>query len=66
MTSKKCPRCKVEITPQDVVLFSYGKPGSRSKLYARVCQFALARGATDCINNFDPKTEPIKESDYYN
>lgn len=59
-----CQRCGVKIEG-DIVHFSYGKPGSRSRLYARVCQFALKRGATDCANQFDPEKETIKESDYY-
>ena len=63
--NQKCPRCGVEITPQGSVLFSFGKPGSRARLFARVCQFALKRGATDCINQFNPETETIHELDYY-
>jgi len=65
MTCKKCPRCEVEITQQGVVKFSAGAPGTRAKLYARVCQFVLKRGLDGCINQFDPKTESIQELDYY-
>lgn len=59
-----CSRCGVRIEGE-TVHFSYGKNGSRSRLYARVCQFALKRGAADCANQFNPETETIKQSDYY-
>lgn len=35
---KVCPVCQVGII-DDVVLFSHGKPGTKQKLRARVCQF---------------------------
>lgn len=41
-----CPVCNVLIEG-DVVRFSYGPPGTRTKLKARVCQFAKREG---CIN----------------
>ena len=46
----------------EVVKFSYGSPGTRSKLWARVCRFAQA---DDCINKFDPMTEEVKSTDFY-
>lgn len=41
-----CPACSVKII-KDVVHFSFGKPGTRERLYARVCQYAKKQG---CIN----------------
>lgn len=56
---KKCPVCQVEITDDDRVLFSYGEPGTRSRLYARVCQYAKKEG---CINK---GPHVIKQGDSY-
>jgi hypothetical protein len=60
-----CPVCNVKIMKApggDRVLFSTGKPGTRAKLAARVCQFVKQNG---CINK-DPKLiGEIKEDDYY-
>jgi len=50
MTSETCPVCGVVIEDGKTVKFSYGRPGSRERLYTRVCQYALARGRTGCIN----------------
>ena len=42
-----CPVCSVKIESGEKVLFSHGKPGTRERLYARVCQYAKKSG---CIN----------------
>jgi hypothetical protein len=42
-----CPVCRVAITPDDRVHFSSGNPGTRARLYARVCQYTQQPG---CIN----------------
>ena len=44
---KVCPACGVRITDEGEVLFSVGKPGTKERLYARVCQFSKKPG---CIN----------------
>ncbi|WP_293090315.1 hypothetical protein [Okeania sp. SIO3B5] len=35
-----CPVCLVKIVGGDRVLFSSGPPGTKAKLWARVCQYA--------------------------
>ncbi len=57
-----CPVCKVKILPGDKVLFSVGPPGTRSKLWARVCQFTNNRA---CINQDTDGIGEIKTTDYY-
>lgn len=57
---KICPACGVTITDSCEVLFSTGKPGTKERLYARVCQFAKKEG---CINTGELKE--LTESDYY-
>lgn len=58
----KCPACGVVITADDSVLFSHGKPGTRARLWARVCQYAKRPG---CINKDETKIGDIQEKDYY-
>ena len=50
-----CQICGVSITPQGQVNFSNGAPGTRARLYARVCRYAQKTG---CINQ---ETELIGE-----
>ena len=45
-----CSVCGVPITNQDEVLFTYGKPGTRAKLYARVCQYVNTKEKDYCLN----------------
>jgi hypothetical protein len=45
-----CPVCQVSITDDGQVNFSTGNPGTRARLYARVCQYTQQPG---CINQ-DP------------
>ena len=42
-----CPVCGVSITPDGKVNFAGGSPGTRARLYARVCQYAQK---PECIN----------------
>lgn len=58
-----CPACGVTIEDGSKVLFSYGPPGTRERLWARVCQFAKRPG---CINSNTEALGEIKETDYYN
>ncbi len=46
-TLSTCPVCGVSITDDGKVNFTVGKPGTRAKLYARVCKFNQKPG---CIN----------------
>ncbi|MDY6782688.1 MAG: hypothetical protein SW833_09115 [Cyanobacteriota bacterium] len=53
-----CPVCRVSIV-NDVVHFSNGNPGTRARLYARVCQYVNQKGCinqdADKIGELDPK-----------
>lgn len=56
-----CPVCQVTIVPNpsgDRVLFSSGPPGTRARLWARVCQFVDRPGCLnrdrDAIGTIDP------------
>ncbi|PZO11729.1 MAG: hypothetical protein DCF25_18880 [Leptolyngbya foveolarum] len=64
-TTQTCPICGVQIVPGglggDRVIFSSGPQGTRSKLWARVCQFNKQPG---CINE-QGKSETISSDDYY-
>ncbi|NJN21695.1 MAG: hypothetical protein HC812_11595 [Leptolyngbya sp. RL_3_1] len=42
-----CPVCGVSIAANGQVNFSTGNPGTRARLYARVCQYTQQPG---CIN----------------
>ena len=42
-----CPVCNVSITADNQVHFSNGSPGTRARLYARVCQYTQKPG---CVN----------------
>ncbi len=46
-TLQTCPVCGVSITEDGQVNFSSGSPGSRARLFARVCTFNKQPG---CIN----------------
>ena len=43
-----CPVCGVSINEDGQVNFAAGSPGTRSRLYARVCHYAQKPG---CINS---------------
>ena len=59
-----CPVCKVQIKNDREVIFSAGKPGDRTKLWARVCQY-IADKQKGCINQDADKIDPIKPTDTY-
>ncbi len=57
-----CPVCGVKIENGDKVIFATGKPGSRGRLYARVCNFVKN---ADCINQDEARIGAISSNDYY-
>lgn len=57
-----CPVCGVTIVAGDRVLFSSGSPGTRARLWARVCQYATKAG---CINQDQGVLGAIPQDDYY-
>ena len=59
-----CPVCKVQIKNDIQVIFSAGKPGDRTKLWARVCQY-VADKREGCINQDADKISAIKPTDTY-
>lgn len=59
-----CPVCKVQIKNDREVIFSAGKPGDRTKLWARVCQY-VADKQDGCINQDTNKIDSLKPSDTY-
>lgn len=59
-----CPVCQVQIKDDREVIFSTGKPGDRTKLWARVCKY-VAETKKGCINQDTSKIEAIKPSDTY-
>jgi hypothetical protein len=64
---QECPVCGVKIENDTKVLFSYGRPGTRGRLQARVCQFLKEDEKKEkCINQGHPLSEVIINSDYYN
>lgn len=67
---QRCPVCQVEIQGmtggQDLVHFSMGAPGTRAKLWARVCQYLRSpEQCGQCLNQ-DPGTRgSVTSTDYY-
>jgi hypothetical protein len=59
-----CPVCQVRIKNDREVIFSTGKPGDRTKLWARVCQYVVDK-KEGCINQDSNKIEAIKSTDGY-
>ncbi len=57
-----CSLCGVRIDQKDTVHFSFGKPGSRERLYARVCSHVSDRR---CINADENRLRPITADDHY-
>lgn len=64
MSKESCPVCGV-IIEDNIVYFSHGNPGTRERLYARVCHFALERGKKECINQYSVDTDNITDEDGY-
>jgi hypothetical protein len=64
-TTQTCPLCGVKIivgmVGGDRVLFSAGPPGTRARLYARVCRYVDRPG---CINK-NGGNQPPQANDYY-
>lgn len=56
-----CPACGVKIAG-DTVLFSAGPPGTRARLWARVCQYNKKPG---CINQDKEAIGEIQPNDPY-
>ena len=63
MSDHICTVCGVTIDENDRVLFSYGKPGTRERLYARVCRYAQNKAG--CINQSEEVAKNIKPGDGY-
>ena len=63
MTLQRCPKCGVKIKNGSKVLFSAGEPGTRSRLWARVCNFVQS---PDCINQDEEAIGVVESNDYYN
>lgn len=59
-----CPVCQVQIKNDREVIFSAGKPGDRTKLWARVCQYVVGK-QDGCINQDADKISTIKSTDSY-
>ncbi len=57
-----CSLCSVRIDQKDTVHFSFGKPGSRERLYARVCRHVNDHR---CINANEKSLNPITADDHY-
>ncbi|ACK68550.1 conserved hypothetical protein [Gloeothece citriformis PCC 7424] len=57
-----CPVCGVKIENGDKVIFSVGNPGTRARLYARVCNYVQKSG---CINQEQESLGVISANDYY-
>ncbi len=67
---RRCTLCEVEIQSlaggQDLVHFSLGAPGTRSKLWARVCQYLRTpEQCGQCLNQDPSLRGEISNSDYY-
>ncbi|KEF43002.1 MAG: hypothetical protein ER33_01995 [Cyanobium sp. CACIAM 14] len=69
-TRQRCTLCRVEIQGvaggNDLVLFSQGAPGSRAKLWARVCQYLRTpEQLGQCLNQDLTLRGDVCDSDYY-
>lgn len=57
-----CPVCSVRIENNAKVLFSAGPPGTRARLWARVCNYAQNPA---CINQNEEQIGNVSSQDYY-
>ncbi|MFN9643702.1 MAG: hypothetical protein ACK6BG_00950 [Cyanobacteriota bacterium] len=69
-TRRRCNLCTVEIQGMaggaDLVHFSQGAPGTRAKLWARVCQYLRTpEQCSRCINQDPSLRGEVSGSDYY-
>jgi hypothetical protein len=67
---RRCNLCTVEIQGMagggDLVYFSQGAPGTRAKLWARVCQYLRTpEQCAQCINQDLSLRGEVSGSDYY-
>ncbi len=60
--SETCPVCGVTIEQGSKVIFSTGPAGTRSRLWARVCNFAQNES---CINQDEGTIGNVSSQDYY-
>jgi hypothetical protein len=64
--TQTCPVCGVKILTGvvggDRVMFAAGPPGTRAKLWARVCQYTQKAG---CINKDPDAVGKVGSEDYY-
>lgn len=69
-TRQRCTLCKVEIQGMaggnDLVHFSQGAPGTRAKLWARVCQYLRTpEQCGQCLNQDLSLRGEVTANDYY-
>ncbi len=69
-TRRRCNLCTVEIQGMaggaDLVYFSQGAPGTRAKLWARVCQYLRTpEQCAQCINQDLSLRGEVSVNDYY-
>jgi hypothetical protein len=69
-TRQRCSLCQVEIQGMvggnDLVHFSMGAPGSRAKLWARVCQYLRSpEQCRQCLNQDAQLRGSVSANDYY-
>ena len=69
-TRQRCTLCKVEIQGmaggKDLVHLSQGAPGSRAKLWARVCQYLRTpEQCGQCLNQDLSQRGEVSANDYY-
>ncbi|MEX1315932.1 MAG: hypothetical protein AB1Z22_02250 [Synechococcaceae cyanobacterium] len=67
---QRCSLCQVEIQGMaggnDLVHFSQGAPGTRAKLWARVCQYLRSDDQrAQCLNQDASQRGTVVQSDYY-
>lgn len=66
-TLKRCSLCRVEIRGlaggREEVVFSQGAPGTRAKLWARVCQFV--KEPQHCLNQDAAVRGAVQVDDFY-
>ncbi|APD48464.1 hypothetical protein KQ302_09060 [Synechococcus sp. CS-602] len=66
-TLKRCSLCQVEIRGlaggQEQVIFSQGAPGTRAKLWARVCQYV--KEPQRCLNQDVTQRGAVQVDDFY-
>jgi hypothetical protein len=67
---RRCSLCQVEIQAvaggADLVNFSQGAPGTRAKLWARVCQYLrTSEQRAQCLNQDPELRGEVTRNDYY-